>query len=242
VITLTWAYAKAGTLELFRYPSFSIPTLLFPAAAFVVFGTRQDAPGEVLMSSYAAVSLLTVAFFQFGVGIANERVSPWQVFLRVLPAPTTVRFAARIVSALTFGLASAAAVVVVALVTTTVALAPADWLVFVGVLLLGSIPFGLLGIALGYWLTPRGALPTANLVFLGLSFSGGLFSGSDRLPEFVADAAPFLPTTLWRELLAAAVGGGAWNALHSVGLVAYATAFALLAAWGYRRDEGERFR
>ena len=31
-------------------------------------------------------------------------------------------------------------------------------------LVLGSIPFALLGIALGYWASPRGALPVANLL------------------------------------------------------------------------------
>jgi hypothetical protein len=30
--------------------------------------------------------------------------------------------------------------------------------------------------------------------------------------------------------------------VNAVALAGYAAAFALLAAWGYRRDEGERFQ
>lgn len=242
MIRLTAAHAKAATLELLRYPSFSVPTILFPAAGFAAFGLQLSAPANLVMALYAAVAVLGVAFFQFGVGIAIDRASPWQLFLRILPAPQRVRFAARIMSALAFGLTSAAIVVVLATVATPVSLAPERWLLFVGTLVLGAVPFGLFGIALGYWLTPRGALPTANLVFLGLAFAGGMFTGPETLPGLVADASPVLPTRLWTELLSAAVGAGAWSAVQALGLVAYGAAFAAVAAWGYRRDEGERFR
>jgi ABC-2 type transport system permease protein len=242
MIGLTAAHAKAATLELLRYPSFSVPTIVFPAAGFAAFGLQLSAPANLVMALYAAIAVLGVAFFQFGVGIAIDRASPWQLFLRILPAPQRVRFAARIMSALAFGLTSAAIVVVLATFATPVSLAPARWLLFVGTLVLGAVPFGLFGIALGYWLTPRGALPTANLVFLGLAFAGGMFTGPEQLPRVVADVSPVLPTRLWTELLGAAVGAGAWSVVQALGLVAYGVAFAAVAAWGYRRDEGERFR
>jgi ABC-2 type transport system permease protein len=242
MIRLTSAHTKAATLELLRYPSFSVPTLVFPAAGFAAFGLQLSAAANLVMALYAAIAVLGVAFFQFGVGIAIDRASPWQLFLRILPAPQRVRFAARIMSALAFGLTSAAVVVVLAVVATPVSLGPERWLVFLGTLLLGAVPFGLFGIALGYWLTPRGALPTANLIFLGLAFAGGMFTGPEKLPGLVAEISPFLPTRLWSDLLAAAVGAGSWRAAHAAGLVAYGVAFAAVAAWGYRRDEGERFR
>jgi ABC-2 type transport system permease protein len=242
MIGLTSAHTKAATLELLRYPSFSVPTLVFPAAGFAAFGLQLSAPANLVMALYAAIAVLGVAFFQFGVGIAIDRASPWQLFLRILPATQRVRFAARILSALAFGLSSAAIVVVLALIATPVALAPGRWLLFAGTLVLGAVPFGLFGIALGYWLTPRGALPTANLVFLALAFAGGLFTGPQHLPGLVAEISPYLPTRLWSDLLAAAVGEGSWTVSNAVGLVAYGVAFAFVAGWGYRRDEGERFR
>ena len=239
---LAWVHTRAATIELARYPSFSIPTMAFPAVLFLVWGARAKVAPNLAMASYAAFAVLGVAFFQFGVGIAAERASPWQVFLRILPAPPSVRFVARIASALVFALGSAALVVFAAVATTAVELPPTRWAALAATLLAGGIPFALLGIAIGYWLTPRGALPAANLLFLSLAYLGGMLGGARTVPGGLADVGPVLPTRLWAELLAAAVGVGPWRVVNAVGLAVYAGVFASLAAWGYRRDEGERFR
>jgi ABC-2 type transport system permease protein len=153
-----------------------------------------------------------------------------------------VRFSARTASALVFALGSSALLVVVALATTSVTLGAREWVEFAGALLLGALPFSLLGITIGYWLTPRGALPVANILFLALAYLGGLLAGARDVPADFDRLSEVLPTRLWAELLAAAVGFGPWRVANVLGLVAYGVAFALLAAWGYRRDEGERFR
>jgi ABC-2 type transport system permease protein len=236
---LAWLHARTATLELLRYRSFSVPTLLFPTAAYLVFGRRIHAPANVLMSYYAAFAVLGVAFYQFGVGIAAERVLPWTAFVRGLPVSAAARFAARILSALAFALASATLVVVVAVVTTPVHLDSGDWGRFALTIAAGSVPFALFGIALGYWLSPKGALPVANLLFIGLSYAGGLLGTTAGLPGALSE---WLPTRLWGDLLGAAVEGRAWRLQDVAGLVVYAGAFAAAASLGYRRDEGERFK
>jgi ABC-2 type transport system permease protein len=229
-------------LELLRYPSYSVPTLLFPAVVFAAFGGRQGgAPAGVLLASYAGLALLGVAFFQFGVGIAVERAMPWQRFVRVLPAPPGVRIVSRLLSALAFGTAACVPLVAVACASTDLRLASTRWLALIGALLAGAVPFAFLGIAIGYWSSPKGALPLANIVFLSLSYLGGLWTASQHLPSALGGAAAWLPTRLWGDLLAASVGAHAWPARSFV-LLAYAFVFAVVAAWGYRRDEGERFR
>lgn len=235
---LAWLHARIATLELLRYRSFSVPTLLFPTAAYLVFGRRIHAPANILMSYYAAFAVLGVAFYQFGVGIAAERVLPWTAFVRGLPVSVAALFGARIMSALAFALTSATLVVLVAIVTAPVRLDAADWARFALTIAAGSVPFALFGIALGYWLSPKGALPAANLLFIGLSYAGGLFGTTAGLPSGLRE---WLPTRLWGDLLGAAVEGRPWR-LHDVaGLVVYAGAFAAAAVLGYRRDEGERF-
>jgi len=235
---LAWLHARIATLELLRYRSFSVPTLLFPTAAYLVFGRRIHAPANVLMSYYAAFAVLGVAFYQFGVGIAAERVLPWTAFVRILPVSQAARFGARIMSALAFALGSATLVVLVAVVTSPIHLNAVEWGRFALAIASGSVPFALFGIALGYWLSPKGALPVANLLFIGLAYAGGLLGTRAGLPRGLSD---WLPTRLWGNLLGAAVEGRAWR-LHDVaGLVVYAGAFAVAASLGYRRDEGERF-
>jgi ABC-2 type transport system permease protein len=242
-LRLVHAYVRAEVLELLRYPSFSVPTLLFPALLFLFFGVPSEGADEaILMASYAAFGVLAVALFQFGVGIASERTNPWQVYLRTLPVTARVRFAARLVAAGVFALASAGAVFVVALVLTSPAMGVSQWLRLAFALVCGTIPFGLLGLAIGYWLTPKGALPVANLLFLGLAFLGGLWTGPDGLPSGVDAFSPLLPTRQWGELVWAPAVAAAWDWWPFLGLGAYAGAFGALAAWGYRRDEGQRYR
>ena len=87
-------------------PAFSVPTLGFPALFFLLFvAPRSDADPNLLLASFAGFALLAVAFFQFGVGIASERESPWERFVRTLPLRPGIRFAARSLSAVLFGLA-----------------------------------------------------------------------------------------------------------------------------------------
>jgi ABC-2 type transport system permease protein len=240
---LVRAYARAEVLELLRYPSFSIPTLLFPALLFLFFGVPSDEADEtILMASYAAFGVLAVALFQFGVGIASERASPWQVYLRTLPVSPRVRFSARLLAAAAFALASAGAVVAVALALTSAGLGAGQWVRLALALACGTIPFGLLGLAIGYWLTPKGALPVANLLFLGLAFLGGLWTGPDLLPDAVDRFSPFLPTRQWGEIVWRPVIGEPWEWWPWLGLSLYAAVFGALAAWGYRRDEGQNYR
>ena len=234
-------YMKAGTLELLRYPTFSVPTLVFPTLLFLVFAAPNvDEEAGIAMAGFAATALLGVAFFQFGVGIAAERSSPWESFLRVLPVTVRTRLAARVGSALLYGGTSTALVICAAVATTPVSLPPGRWVALVGVLLLGGVPFALLGIALGYATRPRAALPVANLLFLALAYVGGLFTGPRHLPESLDEVSRYLPTRQWGELLWKAVEGRLWQPGPLLGLTAYTVAFGALAVIGYRRDEGER--
>jgi ABC-2 type transport system permease protein len=242
-VSLLAAHVRASTLQLVRYPSFSVPTVLFPTIFFLFFAAGRVAGPQagLYVASFVGFGILGVAFFQFGVGTAIERTSPWELYLRTLPLPVRVRFGARVVSALLFAVAASVLVSVVAVLTTPVALSPVRWAMLGATALVASVPFALLGIALGYWVSPRGALPLANLLYLSLSFAGGLWTGR-ALPHAIAVVSPALPTRQFAELLwAAAAGtpspGGAWLVLG-----AYALVFGAFAWLGYLRDEGEKFR
>lgn len=109
-------------------------------------------------------------------------------------------------------------------------------------LLLGSVPPGLLGIALGYWVQAKAALPAANLLYLGLAYAGGLWVPPKHLPHPAADISPYLPTRLSNEVTWTVVQGQTWRLEPWLGLVAYAVGIGFLAIWGYRRDEGQNYR
>ena len=239
---LVLVHTRAATLELFRYPAFSVPTLAFPALFFLLFvAPRSDANPDLLLASFAGFAVLAVAFFQFGVGIAADRESAWERFVRTLPLRVRVRFAARVVSAALFGLGSAGLVVVAALATTDASLPAARWAALAAALALGSIPFALFGIALGYWASARSALPVANILYLVLSFVGALWTTPAHLPASLDRLSPLVPTRQFGNVLWGAAQGHLWRPHDWLLLLAWTGVFAALATLGYRRDEGRRY-
>jgi len=240
---LLLVHARAQTLELARHPAYLVPTLLFPAAFFLVFAPgRGRVSATVEMAAFAGFAAIGVAFFQFGVGIATERASPWETYLRTLPVGVATRLGARVLSALLFAAAAAGMVIAVALLTTRAGLAPGRWAALGLTLLVGAAPFALLGIALGYLVPPRGALPIANLLYLALSYCGALWVPPRGLPPSVAAVSPYLPTRALADALTGSAVGHPFAAGPCFRLAAFAALFALLAAFGYRREEGQRYR
>jgi ABC-2 type transport system permease protein len=242
-VKLAFLHARTATRELLRYPSFSIPTLALPAMFFAFFALpRAHGRADVLVASFVAYAVLSVAFFQFGVGIAADRARPWERFVRTLPVGPASRLWGRVMSAAVFAAAAVGAVLAVAIPTTHPGLSLREWLRLTVALAIGSIPFTLLGIALGYWLPSRSALPIANILYLSLAYVGGLWTGPHGLPRVIEETGQVLPTRQWGDVLWPAATGAPWQLEHWAALAAYTALFAGLAAWGYRRDEGERYR
>lgn len=242
---LALAYARAETVQLVRYPGYWIPTIGFPAVVLVLLGQRLErGEPERLLAGFAALSLVTITFFQFGVGIAANRTTPWETFLRTLPISIATRLAGRVLSALVFAAATVTIVAATATALFDARLTIVRWALLVLALLLGSIPFALLGIGFGYWLSPRAALPVANLLLLPLVIAGAFWARpADDVPRLLDLASQCLPARNWMEILDSIATGDSPLPLHHVAALAgWGVVFFAFAWWAYRRDEGERFR
>src|SRR5689334_25317739 len=111
-MTLTLVHARALTVELLRHPAYVVPTLALPSLFVLFFGASTGAGAGVRMAGFAGFAAIGVAFFQFGVGIAAERASAWELYLRTLPAPVAARLAARWLSAAVFAAGASGLVIV----------------------------------------------------------------------------------------------------------------------------------
>ncbi|MBV8491270.1 MAG: ABC transporter permease, partial [Candidatus Eremiobacteraeota bacterium] len=243
-LALTRVHARIAFLDLFRSPGYVVPTVLFPAMFFVLFdlpyARAHAAVADFLMLSFMAWAVIGVCLYQFGVGIAQERGRPWERYLRTLPAGVPVRFGARILTALAFGVMAALCVATVACIFSHVDLGVVAWLRVLASMLLGGVPFVLIGITIGYWASARAAIPIATALNLLLAYAGGLWMPPSDLPGFVQQISPYLPTRMFAELL--------WSVPHDgdalqpiIGLAIYAAIFGALAVMGYRRDERKRY-
>lgn len=234
---------RVQILELLRRPAFVIPTLAFPALFFTLFdlpyAQKYPQAAPAMMLSYIAFAIIGVTLFQFGVGMSVDRVLPWERYLRTLPTPLWIRFASRIIVAGVFACLAGAGVVAVASIATSARFSPEQWLLVGLCALIGAVPFVLFGMAIGYWTSPKAAVPIANIFYLLLSFAGGLWYPPSMLPSFAKAISPYTPTRQFGDLL--------WNAPHGVAgvplaaLAAFAMLFAAVAAAGYRRDRAARF-
>ncbi len=243
-LLLVRAHTKVQFLDLIRWPGYVVPTVVFPAMFYSIFDmpvARANArAADLLALAFIAWAVIGVTLYQFGVGIAQERGRPWERYVRTLPASVFVRFGGRVATALLFGVITAAIVALVARVFTPIDLTLAQWLRVLLYAIAGGIPFVLIGITIGYWVSARASVPTATAVNLLLAYAGGLWMPPQYLPSFVATISPYLPTRQFGDLLWSVVGGG--NATRAVvGLALYSAIFGLLAAIGYRRDERKRY-
>ena len=238
------AHFKDQTLQHLRAPAYLLPTLAMPGLFYFLFEGPDTDVGLVtfLMASYAMWAILGVAFFQFGVGIAEERTTAWERFLRTLPLSASQRLAGRVLSAAFFAAAAAALVIALAHLINPVSVAADRWLPWLAALLAGGVVMALAGIAIGYWASPRAATALATLAWLLLAYLGGLWETPGELPGWASEVSQYLPTRLWGEVTWAAVQGQATSLGDWLGLAAYAVGFAVLAGWGYRRDEGASYR
>lgn len=243
-LSLIRAHLRVDFLDLARWPGYVVPTVVFPAMFFTLFdmpfARRNSDIANFTTLAFVVFAIVGVTLYQFGVGIAQERGRPWERYVRTLPAPALVRFAARILTALLFGVLTAFVVAVVARAFTPIDLSPKAWLEVLVYCLCGGVPFVLIGISIGYWVSARAAVPIATACNLLLAYAGGLWMPPDDLPRFVQDLSPLLPTRQFADLLWSVTGGS--DAIHALtGLAIYTLIFGTIAAVGYRRDERKRY-
>lgn len=237
-----------------RVPEYVVGVVAVPAILYAMFGLSTAGirlPGgvdvaAVMVGSFGAYGIVSLAIFTFGVDIAAERGKGWLRRLRATPMPMWAYFAAKIVTGVAFS------ALVLALLTGVALLGGVriDWARMAptfAVLLGGAVVFAPVGFSLAYWFRPRAASAIGNLVFLPLSFLSGFFYPLTRLPEVFQDLAPWLPTYHFGQLVwgglatpgdIVAFGNPApeGTSVHLAWVCGTFLAFAALAAWGYRRD------
>lgn len=241
---LVLLHARWMILELLRQPSYVVSTVSFPALFYVIFAlpeSKDVGSSNLLMASFSCFAVFGVIFLQFGVGIAQERTRSWYHYLRTLPVRGGHLMAARFISALFFSVLAAAKIIVIALIFTDVELSAFNWLRFTGVLLAGGLAFCSMGLCLGYFSSEKSSLPLGNLIYLPLSFAGGLWKPPAVLPDLLKDVSGFLPTRHYGELAWTVVDGGSIPSDSAFFLVGYGLLFAIVAYIGSRRDYRARF-
>jgi ABC-2 type transport system permease protein len=235
-----WQLIQSQWLNLVRMPAYSIPTLLFPLMFYAFFGLVMfRSQAQWMLCTFATFGIMGTALFAFGVGIAMERAKGWWLLLRCAPAPFMAVLVGKAFGAMLFALIIAVAMAWMAALFADVRLPSANWMALTAVLVIGTLPFCLMGLALGLWLSPNAAPAVINLIYLPLGFLSGLWIPIQQLPDGLQSLAQWLPPYHLAGLTLHVSGTmtGPWP-FHLLALVAYTLLFGAVAWLGWRRFTG----
>ena len=231
-----------GLRAILREPTALVCSVLMPVAFFALFASlfgNQAGPDGV--QSYAAIMLarfgtfgvVSVMLLNPGIGVADDRTRGWLRVKKVSAAPIGTTIAGKVLAALPYALALLLAISAVSLAVAGPVMDLGTWSRLMAVLLLGSLPFAILGIAVGFVASSNAAAAILNAVLFPMVIVSGLWFPPEILPTFLQTIAPFLPTYHLAQLALAQLTG-ADAALNLVALLVTTAVAGGLAAWSYR--------
>jgi ABC-2 type transport system permease protein len=243
--------AKMEFLKSVRMKAYSLATILFPCMFYVFFGLSMGKEGSkdfmpmarYLLATYGAFGVMGATLFAFGVGVAVERGLGWLQVKRASPMPPMAYFLAKGAVALSFS-----AMVITLLFTLGAAFGGvqmplAQWLAMGATLIAGSIPFCALGLAIGNLAGPNSAPAAVNMLYLPMSFCGGLWIPFDFLPHAIKGLAPFLPSFHFSQIALSILGAPTQGSVagHVGALIGFTFLFGGIAWFAHLRDREKMF-
>jgi len=174
---------KYECLRALRAPAFSIPFLLLPLVLYVLFGVLlagNMSHGDLTVSrimfvNWAVFGVMGPGMFGFGIFVANEREQGLLTLKRALPMPGGSSLISKLVMVTLF-----AAIVMLTLIAAALIIGHPrlSFAQYAGIFLLdivGSLPFGAIGLFIGTRASAKSAPAFANLAYLPFMHLGGLF-------------------------------------------------------------------
>ncbi|HEV7609332.1 MAG TPA: ABC transporter permease [Steroidobacteraceae bacterium] len=231
-------------IRMIRNPGVAVPVLAMPLALYLLFalviaGEAIDKDPNLGIFLFAAFSIMAVtmqALFGTGVTLALERDMGLLRLKRAQPAPPAAWVVAKIASGFVLAVLAYVPIVIMALATGKLALAPGQVAAFSGALLVGSIPFCAMGLMVGSLASGTTAPGYSLLIYLPGCYLSGMFF---PLPKSMYWEAPIWPqfqveqfamhlagiTKFQQEPLLTAIAT----------MVGYTTMFAAITVWRLSR-------
>lgn len=227
--------ARYECLRLLRTPSFAVPSLLFPALFYVLFGVLLNkSSGDAaryLLATYGVFGVMGVGLFAFGVTVALEREQGFLVYKRALPMPPGAYLFAKMSMAALFAMMISLLLAALAATVGGVELRASQWLLLFVVNVVGVLPFAALGLYIGSLIGGQGAPAVVNILYLPMAFLSGLWLPLKLLPTWIAKFAPVWPSYHHAQVALKVIGmdGGGSLALHLGVLLGVTVLFFALA-------------
>jgi ABC-2 type transport system permease protein len=236
----TLVYTRFELLRAFRNVHFFAFSLGFPVVMFFLIATpnRHEQLDGIPFATYYMTGMIgwgtMAAVIAGGARIAAERSIGWNRQLRVTPLPARAYFRAKVLSGYLVA-ALTIALLYVAGMLLGVRLALADWVMMTVLILIGLIPFAVLGILLGHLLTVDSmgpALGGLTALFALVGGAWGPVTGNGVLRRL----AESVPSYWLVQAGKSAMGGSGWPASAWIVIAVWTLGLGALAVRVYERD------
>jgi len=177
-----WTEAKYECIRLLRSPAFAGPFLGLPVALYLLFAVllygdalRKDPKGEGALFMFLGFTIFGVlgpGMFGFGISVATEREKGLFALKRALPMPPGASLLSKLAMSMLF-VAIIMATMVAALPLGHLKLGAGQLAALSAVCILGSAPFGAIGLFIGTWASAKAAPALVNLAYLPMIYLSG---------------------------------------------------------------------
>lgn len=235
------AYVRYEVLRSFRNRRFLILTLAFPLVLYFTISTanrHQHFDGVsfplYFMTGMAALGTMA-AVISSGAVVAAERGVGWTRQMRLTPLTTRDYFGAKVVCGY---LRAVFTIALLCLAGTAlgVRLSAGQWLTVVGLMLVGLVPFAVLGILLGHLLSADSVAVAVGGITTLFALLGGAYAFLIARSGVMFQVIKGLPSYWLVQAGKVAFGGGAWPAEGWIVVAAWTAILTPVAVLVYRRD------
>jgi ABC-2 type transport system permease protein len=234
-------------LRLLRTRSFALSVIGFPVVFYIFFGLIMNRGQHIggitvaryMLAGYTVFGMVGAALFGIGVGLSAELAAGWLELKRASPMPPLAYLCAKCLSAMAFGVIIVSLLTLLGITAGGVHLSLLEFTRMIALTMVGVIPFAAMGMALALLVPASSAPGIANMIYLPMSFCGGLWIPIMFLPKVLQHFAVILPTYHLAQLQLTAFGypstGTALS--HWIGLIGFTLLAFGVALFAFRRLE-----
>ncbi len=242
---------KYEFLKNLRLRMYTASVLSFPIMFYILFGlvlNRREAIAGTsvpayLIATYGTFGVMGASLFGTAAGLSSDRGLGWLQVKRASPMPPFAYFAAKVVTSMAFSAFIVLALFALGAAFGGVRMPASEFAKLLGTLVVGSLPFSAMGLALGYFTGPNSAPATINLLYLPMSFCSGLWVPFMFLPKVVQKIALALPPYHLSQLALGIVGAGKHESIatHWEVLAAFIMICLGVARIGFQKDQEKMY-
>jgi ABC-2 type transport system permease protein len=223
-----------------REPTALFFSIIMPVGFFAfftaIFGDQIEggmAYGTTMLAMFGTFGVLSVTLVNAGVGVASDRETGWLRTKQISASPVRVILAAKVTAALQYAVGVLVAMAATAALLGVLEATPLQLLCLGAVLVLGSLPFALVGLAIGFQTSTNTAVAILNALLMPSAILSGLWMPLSILPEFLQQLAPYLPPYHLSQIaLAQITGDGVLD--HVLALIGMTVLASALAGWSLK--------